>query len=118
MDQVLMGQATRSQRYRRTVVTACGFLVTAALCAAPPALAASVLSPSPVNIDFGAADMHFQQTQQANFFNNSASATTVTSTTSIGPDAASFSIQSGQDLRTGSDDRGIHELPAELQFGR
>jgi len=45
--------------------------------------------------------MHFQQSQQANFFNNSPSATTVTSATIIGPDAANFSIQPGQDFCTG-----------------
>jgi len=119
MDQVMMGDRTWSRRFRRVALglIGCASLTVAGLFAAAPALAGSVLSSSPMAIDFGAADMHFQQGQQENFFNNSASATTVTSATIIGPDAASFSIQPGQDFCTGQTIAPYMSCRVNIQFG-
>src|SRR5450755_441412 len=119
MDQVMMGDGTWSRRFRRVALglIGCASLTVAGLLAAAPALAGSVLSSSPMAMDFGAADMHFQQGQQENFFNNSASATTVTSATMIGPDAESFSIQPGQDFCTGQTIAPYMSCRMNIQFG-
>ena len=86
-------------------VFVCGVVGFGALLGAPAAVAASVLSPSPTSEDFGGVDMHFEQTMQESFFNNSGSAVTVDpapgGVTVLG-DASSFSLQAGQDLCSGA----------------
>lgn len=102
LDQVT-GSTSRSSRAVRRVTVGflvCGLAVAGALFSAAPSLAASVLSPSPTTQDFGGVDMHFQRGMQENFTNNSGLPTTVDFVTIFG-DAASFSIQSGQDFCTG-----------------
>jgi hypothetical protein len=59
------------------------------------------LSPSPGDLQFGTRDMHSQSTMQETYFNDSATPTTVTSSTITGNDASSYSIQPGQDSCTG-----------------
>ena len=117
MHEALTDHAPQSRRRVLVGLGVCGLLVAATLGAASPALAASVLSPSPLSMDFGSGDMHFQQTQTANFFNNSPSATTVTSANVIGPDAASFSIQSGQDFCTGQTIGPYMSCRMNVEFG-
>ncbi len=78
-----------------------GLVGFSALLGAGSAIAASVLSPSPVSEDFGGADMHFQQSMQEWFYNNSGSSVTVASVTILG-DSSSFSLQIGQDFCTGT----------------
>jgi hypothetical protein len=79
----------------------CGLVGFGALLGAASAIAASVLSPSPTSEDFGGVDMHFQQTMQQWFYNNSGSSVTVASVTILG-DTSSFSLQVGQDFCTGT----------------
>jgi len=87
----------------RTVVglVVCALVVFGTLLTAASANAASVLSPSPTSEDFGGVDMHFQQTMQQWFYNNSGSSVTVASVTILG-DTSSFSLQVGQDFCTGT----------------
>jgi Cep192 domain 4 len=78
-------------------------LVFGTLLTATSANAASVLSPSPSSEDFGGVDMHFQQTMQEWFYNNSGSWVTVDPAgVQILGDPASFSLQVGQDFCTGN----------------
>lgn len=81
----------------------CVLVVFGTLLAAASADAASVLSPSPTSEDFGGVDMHFEQTMQEWFYNNSGSSVTVdpAGVTILG-DTSSFSLQVGQDFCTGS----------------
>ena len=81
----------------------CVLVVFGALLTAASANAASVLSPSPSSEDFGGVDMHFQQTMQEWFYNNSGSSVTVdpAGVTILG-DTSSFSLQVGQDFCTGT----------------
>jgi hypothetical protein len=75
-----------------------GFVIAVPALAAPPP---ATLFPSSASLDFGTTDMHFQQSRQESYFNSSGSPTTVQSITVVGPDAASYSIQSGQDFCSG-----------------
>ncbi len=59
------------------------------------------LSPSPSPLQFGSVDMHYQSTQQENFYNQTGAPITVLSSTITGPDASNYSIQQGQDFCTG-----------------
>jgi HYDIN/CFA65/VesB-like, Ig-like domain len=75
--------------------------VAGALFSAAPSLAQSVLAPSPATENFGGVDMHFQESMQENYTNESGSSTIVDSVSILG-DASSFSLQRGQDFCTGS----------------
>lgn len=102
------GRVTGSRPFRgiwRALVGlgVCGLVVFGTMLTAAPAIAASVLSPSPSSLDFGGVDMHFQQTMQESFFNNSGSPVTVDPAgVQILGDTSSFSLQVGQDFCTGS----------------
>lgn len=89
------------------------------LLGAGSASAASVLSPSPTSLDFGGVDMHFQQTMQVSFFNNSGSSVTVgpAGVTILGVDASSFSLQKGQDLCTGHTIAAGEGCHVNVEFG-
>ena len=82
-------------------VLVCGLVGFGALMRVPSAIAASVLSPSPSSEDFGGVDMHFQQTMQQWFYNNSGTSVAVVGVTILG-DSSSFSLQAGQDFCTNS----------------
>jgi len=59
------------------------------------------LAPSPSPVQFGSVDMHYQSSQQENFYNQSGTPVTVLSSAITGADASSYSIQPGQDFCTG-----------------
>ncbi|MBV9367881.1 MAG: choice-of-anchor D domain-containing protein [Solirubrobacterales bacterium] len=103
-----IGRAAGSRPVHGIRRAAVGFVVYAlvvfgALLTAGSANAASVLSPSPSSLDFGGVDMHFQQTMQEWFYNNSGSPVTVDPAgVKILGDTSSFSLQVGQDFCTGN----------------
>jgi hypothetical protein len=101
------GSEARAPRgLRRTMagLLVCGLALAGAFVIAVPALAApppAALSPSPPSLDFGTFDMHFQQTREESYFNNSLAPVTVQSVAIVGTDASSYSIQSGQNFCIG-----------------
>ena len=103
MSHGIKNETTSSRGFRREMVglLVCGLMIAGALFTASPALADSVLGPSPTSQEFGTLDIHSHQTITENYFNNSASPTTVQSVAILGNDASSFSIQPGQDFCSG-----------------
>ncbi len=102
------GRVTGSRPFRgiwraSVALVVCVLVVFGTLLTAASAIAASVLSPSPSSEDFGGVDMHFQQTMQEWFYNNSGSSVTVVPAgVQILGDTSSFSLQVGQDFCSGS----------------
>jgi hypothetical protein len=102
-----VGEVTGSRPFRGidcavVGLVVCVLVVLGTLLTAGSAMAASVLSPSPSSEDFGGVDMHFEQTMQESFSNNSGSPVTVDPAgVQILGDTSSFSLQVGQDFCTG-----------------
>jgi hypothetical protein len=95
--------ATFRGSWRVVGLVVCVLVVLGTVLTPASANAASVLSPSPTSEDFGGVDMHFQQTMQEWFYNNSGSSVTVDPAgVKILGDTSSFSLQVGQDFCTGN----------------